>query len=96
MKNSAIEWCDHTFNPVRGCTKVSPGCARFSRMKRTAFNFHLRLALDAIEEIEACLRTHALLGEIAFLNDAKKWTRCARTNLRLARRALRPTRPCPR
>lgn len=22
-----IEWCDHTFNPWRGCTKVSPGCA---------------------------------------------------------------------
>jgi protein gp37 len=24
--NSAIEWCDHTFNPWRGCTKVSEGC----------------------------------------------------------------------
>lgn len=22
-----IQWCDHTFNPWRGCTKVSPGCA---------------------------------------------------------------------
>lgn len=22
-----IEWCDHTFNPWRGCSKVSPGCA---------------------------------------------------------------------
>jgi protein gp37 len=22
-----IEWCDHTFNPWRGCVKVSPGCA---------------------------------------------------------------------
>lgn len=21
-----IEWCDHTFNPWIGCTKVSPGC----------------------------------------------------------------------
>lgn len=21
-----IEWCDHTFNPWRGCTKVSQGC----------------------------------------------------------------------
>lgn len=21
-----IQWCDHTFNPWRGCTKVSPGC----------------------------------------------------------------------
>lgn len=26
MKNSNIEWCDHTFNPWEGCTKVSPGC----------------------------------------------------------------------
>jgi protein gp37 len=26
--NSNIEWCDHTFNPWIGCTKVSPGCAK--------------------------------------------------------------------
>lgn len=25
-ENSAIEWTDHTFNPWRGCTKVSDGC----------------------------------------------------------------------
>lgn len=25
-ENTNIEWCDHTFNPVRGCTKVSDGC----------------------------------------------------------------------
>lgn len=24
---SGIEWCDHTFNPWMGCTKVSPACA---------------------------------------------------------------------
>lgn len=24
--NSKIEWCDHTFNPWVGCTKVSPAC----------------------------------------------------------------------
>ena len=24
--NSKIEWCDHTFNPWIGCTKVSPAC----------------------------------------------------------------------
>lgn len=26
MKDSNIEWTDHTFNPWIGCTKVSPGC----------------------------------------------------------------------
>ena len=25
-ENTRIEWCDHTFNPWRGCVKVSPGC----------------------------------------------------------------------
>jgi len=25
-ENTAIEWCDHTFNPWVGCTKVSPAC----------------------------------------------------------------------
>ncbi len=26
MKDSKIEWTDHTFNPWEGCTEVSPGC----------------------------------------------------------------------
>ncbi|HEX4144496.1 MAG TPA: phage Gp37/Gp68 family protein [Pirellulales bacterium] len=27
-EKSAIEWTDATWNPVRGCTKISPGCKR--------------------------------------------------------------------
>jgi protein gp37 len=26
--NSPIEWTDPTWNPIRGCTKISPGCKR--------------------------------------------------------------------
>jgi protein gp37 len=26
-QNSSIEWTEKTWNPIRGCTKVSPGCA---------------------------------------------------------------------
>lgn len=25
-QTTKIEWCDHTFNPWRGCTKVHAGC----------------------------------------------------------------------
>ena len=42
-QNTKIEWCDHTFNPWIGCTKVSPGCANcyaesetFTRAQRAA------------------------------------------------------------
>ena len=27
MRETKIEWCDHTWNPWWGCVKVSPGCA---------------------------------------------------------------------
>jgi protein gp37 len=38
-ENSSIEWTDATWNPVTGCTKISPGCdncyaARFSERFR--------------------------------------------------------------
>jgi len=26
MGTTKIEWTDHTWNPIRGCTKISPGC----------------------------------------------------------------------
>lgn len=26
-ENTKIEWCDDSFNPWRGCTRISPGCA---------------------------------------------------------------------
>ena len=34
--NSAIEWTDATWNPVTGCTKVSPGC-KYCYAERLAF-----------------------------------------------------------
>lgn len=34
-ENSKIEWCEHTFNPWIGCTKVSPGCAHCYAEKST-------------------------------------------------------------
>lgn len=27
MASTSIEWCTHVWNPVTGCSRVSPGCA---------------------------------------------------------------------
>ncbi len=52
--NSKIEWTDSTWNPVRGCTKVSPGCKhcyaetlaeRFRGVKGHPFEFGFDLRL---------------------------------------------------
>ncbi len=59
--NSKIEWTDATWNPVRGCTRVSPGCkhcyaARFSERFRGVEGhpfeqgFDLRLVPEKLAE----------------------------------------------
>ena len=58
---SAIEWTDATWNPVRGCTKVSPGCKfcyaelfseRFRGVPGHPFEqgFDLRLVPETLEQ----------------------------------------------
>ena len=58
---SKIEWTDATWNPVRGCTKISPGCAHcyaetFAERFRGVpghpfeFGFDLRLVPDKLGE----------------------------------------------
>src|SRR5688572_21741944 len=58
---SEIEWTDATWNPVRGCTKVSPGCAhcyaevfaeRFRGVPRHPYEqgFDLRLVPEKLLE----------------------------------------------
>jgi protein gp37 len=59
--NSKIEWTDATWNPVRGCTKISPGCKhcyaetfaeRFRGVKGHPYEqgFDLRLAPEKLTE----------------------------------------------
>lgn len=59
--NSHIEWTDATWNPVRGCTKISPGCKhcyaetfaeRFRGVKRHPYEqgFDLRLVPEKLTE----------------------------------------------
>jgi protein gp37 len=60
-ERSAIEWTDSTWNPVRGCTKISPGCAhcyaetfaeRFRGVKGHPYEhgFDLRLVPEKLAE----------------------------------------------
>src|SRR5713101_576687 len=60
-QNSSIEWTDATWNPVRGCTKISPGCKhcyaetfaeRFRGVKGHPYEqgFDLRLVPDKLLE----------------------------------------------
>jgi len=60
-EHSKIEWTDATWNPVRGCTKISPGCAhcyaerfaeRFRGVGGHPFEqgFDLRLVPSKLEE----------------------------------------------
>jgi protein gp37 len=59
-QTSTIEWTDATWNPVRGCTKISPGCKncyaeRFAERFRGVsghpfeFGFDLRLVPDKMD-----------------------------------------------
>lgn len=59
--NSKIEWTDATWNPVRGCTKISPGCKhcyaetfaeRFRGVKGHPFEqgFDLRIVPEKLAE----------------------------------------------
>src|SRR5438034_2295565 len=60
-EHSEIEWTDATWNPVRGCTKITPGCAhcyaeRFAERFRGVaghpyeFGFDLRLVREKLNE----------------------------------------------
>jgi protein gp37 len=59
--NSSIEWTDATWNPIRGCTKISPGCnhcyaekfaERFRGVKGHPYEqgFDLRLVPEKLTE----------------------------------------------
>jgi protein gp37 len=67
MSNTSIEWTNASWNPVRGCTKISPGCRfcyawrfaeRFRGVKGHPYQegFDLRLVPEKLDE-PLCWRT---------------------------------------
>lgn len=71
-ENSKIEWCDHTFNPIVGCAKVSDGCKYcyaeaqmdgwLKRVKWGVNGTRVRTSADNWEKPRAWNRKAAKLG----------------------------------
>ena len=63
MKNSKIEWTDHTWNPWIGCTKVSEGC-KHCYAERMAWRLQAMGQPNYANGFKLTLHEHALDGEI--------------------------------
>lgn len=66
-ENSNIEWTDHTFNPWRGCTKVSDGC-------KNCYAMTLSNRFDGKHGIWGPKGTRVIAAESAWKNPLK-WDR---------------------
>jgi protein gp37 len=81
---TGIEWTDATWNPVRGCTKISPGCAhcyaetfaeRFRGVPGHPYEqgFDLRLVPEKLEEP---LRWRSSRNGVRQLHERSVSSRC--------------------
>ncbi len=68
-ENSSIEWTDATWNPVVGCTKVSPGCAHCY-----AETMGKRLRAMALADIEAGRDPGRKRAYIDAINEHGHWS----------------------
>lgn len=59
MANSSIEWTESTWNPVTGCTKVSPGCAN-CYAERMAHRLHAMGQPNYANGFELTVQPHML------------------------------------
>ena len=73
--NTSIEWTETTWNPVTGCTKISPGC-RYCYAERMARRLHAMGQPNYAKGFEVSCHTHALglplhwkRSQIVFVNS---------------------------
>lgn len=58
-QNSVIEWTDSTWNPVTGCTKISPGC-KYCYAERLAFRLKAMGQKNYKNGFNVATHSHAL------------------------------------
>ncbi|MBU4287872.1 MAG: phage Gp37/Gp68 family protein, partial [Proteobacteria bacterium] len=60
-KNSSIEWTESTWNPITGCSKISPGC-------KNCYAERMAKRLKAMGQANYCngfkITTHPLATEL--------------------------------
>ena len=78
MAESAIEWTEHTWNPVTGCTKVSAGCKhcyaetmakRLKAMRASGYEYGFRLTLHPKRLMQPLLRKRATTYFVNSMSD---------------------------
>lgn len=78
MAESAIEWTEHTWNPVTGCTKVSAGCKhcyaetmakRLKAMGASGYEYGFRLTLHPNRLMQPLLRKRATTYFVNSMSD---------------------------
>src|SRR5437667_2883861 len=59
MKKTSIEWTQSTWNPVTGCTKISPGCKN-CYAERLALRLQMMGQPNYVNGFELTLHEHAV------------------------------------
>ena len=68
MKDSKIEWTDHTFNPWIGCTRVSPGCQHC---------YAETMMADRYKKVQWGPQGQRVRTSIDYWNQPARWNRAA-------------------
>jgi protein gp37 len=88
QREGGIAWCDESWNPIRGCSRVSPGCencyaertaARFSDYGQPYYGLAVRKLKTLGEDDEGARTVPRWTGQVRFvpehLGDPLKWKR---------------------
>lgn len=65
MKNTKIEWTESTWNPITGCTKISPGCQN-CYAERMAIRLKAMGVANYKNGFQVCCHEHELLKPLSW------------------------------